>query len=93
MLGGFGKGIASTSTDLYDPSLEATHAWSRGGFLNEGRMSHTTTLLKDGRILAVGGTGSSGPIDSSEIYDPVSDVWVHVANMEGRRSNHTATLL
>jgi hypothetical protein len=35
-----------------------------------GRYAHTATLLKDGRVLIVGGTGSPGASAEAELYAP-----------------------
>lgn len=61
--------------------------------MNFARQSHTSTLLKDGRVLVAGGSGIIGPIPVSEIYDPSTDMWVSSSWMSYSRSFHTATLL
>ena len=61
--------------------------------MNVQRMSHSATLLHDGRVLAVGGTGTSGNLDSSEIFDPSTGVWTMAGTLARRRAGHTATLL
>ena len=40
------------------------------GSLAEARQGYTTTLLPDGRVLAVGGWAETGPLTSAEIWDP-----------------------
>ena len=52
--------------EIFDPK---TRAWSDGGEMNVGRFNRTATLLKDGRILAVGGEDYSltRPLASCEL--------------------------
>ncbi len=61
--------------------------------MNEGRSLHSATLLKDGRILVAGGSNRYGNMESSEILDPATGIWVTSGSMVAARSNHTATLL
>jgi hypothetical protein len=69
---------------LYDP---VTGAWSAAGELVERRLGHAMALLRDGRVLVVGGArsfldyyGSAGVLPpSAEIYDPASNGWRLVA--------------
>ena len=56
-------------------------------------MLHTTTLLKDGRVLAVGGTSKTGNLNTAELYDPETGVWYEANMMSKSRAQHTATLL
>jgi Galactose oxidase, central domain/Kelch motif len=57
----------------------------RGGF--------TATLLRDGRVLVVGGTGGSETLASAELYDPKSGRFVSSGSLARSRNAHTATLL
>ena len=57
------------------------------------RAYHTATLLLDHRVLIVGGQDGVERLSSCELYDPVSRVFVSVANMSVERADHTATLL
>jgi hypothetical protein len=61
------------------------------------RENHTATLLQDGRVLVTGGITSyfvgADFLNSTEIYDPVSETWAASANMQFSRIHSTATLL
>jgi N-acetylneuraminic acid mutarotase len=60
------------------------------------RLSHTATLLQNGKVLVVGGTiDGTFHYSSAELYDPSTNTWSSAGDM-GRgngRSDHTATLL
>jgi N-acetylneuraminic acid mutarotase len=82
---------------LYDP---ASGAWSStGSFVQgsagpQGRSSHTATLLRDGRVLVVGGAAANLETGRRpQIYDPVTGRWSIASQMAEARANHTATLL
>jgi hypothetical protein len=58
---------------------------------------HTSTLLRDGRVLVAGGVINDrldGQVSASvELYDPSSGAWTATAEMMSPRWGHTATLL
>lgn len=63
--------------EVYDPVSET---WSSTGALAVGRFDHTATLLSNGEVLVAGGTAGGGspnvgPLNSAELYDPVSGSW------------------
>jgi hypothetical protein len=67
------------------------------GSMYSARESHTATLLKDGRVLIVGGVVPAGlgwtALNSAEIYDPSTNSFSGVGDMKVARTYHTATLL
>lgn len=74
-----------------------TDAFRPAGDVGESRSNHTATLLKDGKILVVGGfTVSSGAfrdLKSAVLYDPESGQASGVGDLTTARTDHTATLL
>jgi hypothetical protein len=58
------------------------------------RAYHTASLLKDGRVMVIGGTESGGkPLASVEIYDPRQDAWSDGPDLHVARTGHTASVL
>jgi hypothetical protein len=62
----------------------AASTWSTIGSMTVARFSPTATLLPDGRVLVAGGCSGNlfgdcsvgvVPLDSAELYDPVSGSW------------------
>jgi len=80
-----GGGCWLQSTELYDP-VKGTFA--RGSQMARSHVSHTATLLPNGKVLIAG--GSAGP---AELYDPSSDSFSDTGAMVTPRWGHTATLL
>jgi hypothetical protein len=65
------------------------------GNLIQARVSHTVTLLPNGKVLLAGGTGPDGLVlNSAELFDPVT---LSATGLNGllstARTEHTATLL
>jgi hypothetical protein len=84
------------SAEIYDP---ATGEWTAAGGMGFPRAFHTATLLKDGRVLVVGGmsfiSGTLSPLATAEVFDPAGPSFRPAGSLreERGRSGHTATLL
>lgn len=71
---------------LYDPDANTITVGPPMAF---ARSSHTATLLNNGKVLIVGGSGTT----DVELYDPISDTCTTTALMSTARSAHQAILM
>jgi hypothetical protein len=73
------------------PSFTAT------GSMQTARVSHTATLLGDGKVIVIGGQGYNGKTEtalaSAELFDPSAGQFTLAGNLMTPRLLHTATLL
>ena len=62
---------ATATAEIYDPR---TQAFSATGPMNEPRVGHAAVLLRDGRVLVVGGASDASqiPLGTGEVYDPAT---------------------
>jgi hypothetical protein len=83
----------ATSAMLYDP---VSAKFTATGSMTYGRLGHTSTVLRDGRVLIVGGFERFGyPIFAlvAEIFDPGIGKFSPAASLAVPTVSHTATLL
>jgi RHS repeat-associated protein len=94
LLGGKNNSWQSTVGDarLYDSKTRKITKLASG--LIVARAYHTATLLPDGRVLVIGGAGSTGSaLISSEIFDPILDTSTNLQLELDARNHHRATLM
>lgn len=70
-------------------------AWSQAENLNVGRYYLRATTLKQGTILATGGSAADGSYPTlCEVFDPSTGTWTKTeSTLHAGRDQHTATLL
>jgi len=75
-------------------AVDVPFTFTNTGSLNIARTFHTATLLPNGKVLIAGGFDyNSGPLNSAELYDPITGTFTPTGNLNRARYVHTATLL
>ena len=91
---------ALSSAELYDPATGTFTATA--GHMTTARVSHTATLLQNGKVLVVGGdvifyngvlNTNIQSLASAEIFDPTTGTFTATGSLSEPRESHTATLL
>ena len=62
--------------------------WTMAPNMNVARVSHAASLLPNGKILVTGGYNGSASLRNADIYDPSTNTWTSVANMNSPRDSH-----
>ena len=85
-----------TTTKLAGVLDPATGTISAIIWMDHPRFGHTATVMKDGRVLIVGGKlvkGDGGLVGRNLIYDPSSEAFSEAGNLKFDRVHHKAVLL
>lgn len=83
---------AVTTAEIYDPTTETFTVVSSE--MKQPHAGHTATLLQNGKVLIVGGTGNECTYTSEmELFDPTTETFEYLGANLTDRDNHTATLL
>jgi len=107
VVGGNPIPLNAAGSELYDPEgapdpahpeLKTGGVWTPGPAPSKPRSGHGAALLKDGRLLILGGSELAGtPVNSAELYDPRTNKWSPAGTMApgagNLRSSFTATTL
>jgi len=80
-------GVASA--EVFHP---ATATFQAVGAMHFARVAHTATMLRDGRVLIVGGRGDKVNA-AAEIFDPKTSRFTETGTLHTARYKHTAGLL
>ncbi|MFB8278049.1 Kelch repeat-containing protein [Nocardia colli] len=97
--GGYADRSGSTGTtasaEIYDPNAKT---WTSVDPMNDARSVHQAVLLRDKRVLVIGGTtdvGSGAYTDLAfcEIFDPATGKWTPTGSTSRPRFDNTATVL
>lgn len=78
------------TSEVYDPRRQR---FAPGATMQQPRVSHTATLLRDGRVFVAGGWTGSAASMATEWFDPASGRFVTGPRMAVARMDGTATLL
>jgi len=79
-----------------DISVPTAGTWVSTGNMTSVRIAHTSTLLKNGKVLVVGGDAShnkSNYLDTAELYDEKTGAFTLTGKMLTYRGSHSAALL
>jgi hypothetical protein len=93
-----GSGPSYNTASVIDLTA-TTPTWQPVPAMNYSRVYHTLTMLPDGKVLAVGGSGNTdqGVITSgvlqTETWDPATQAWTAGASMAAARNYHSTALL
>jgi hypothetical protein len=85
-----GPAATHKTAEIYDP---VSDNWSQAGQLAANRTGHSSTVLKDGRVLVVGGGGLDSNLSLAEIYDPTINTWSPAGITTLARAGHSAALM
>lgn len=88
---GVGPRSHAPTAELWNPR---TLAFEPAGVAFNARKQHTATVLRDGRVLVLGGIGGDGHrLRAAEVWDPGSRSFAVVGSSLSELNGHTAAML
>ena len=87
---GSGPAAMRKTAEMYDPR---TDTWAPAGQMEISRAGHSATVLRDGRVLVVGGAGPASTIAQAEIYYPEQNMWSRAGSLSLARTDHSAQMM
>ena len=89
--GSFGQPASVGTTEIFDPE---TALWRQAAAMSQPAQGQAAVLLRDGRVLLVGGTTNDGDETARvDIYEPGTDTWTPAESISTERGHPVAILL
>jgi hypothetical protein len=85
-----GSGAVTSAAEIFDPR---TGQWTAVASLNTPRTEHSAELLRDGRVMIIGGRNLTSALAGIEIFDPERGSWTDASGLGLARKGHSSTLL
>ena len=82
--------VKSVGAEIYDVKNDS---WTKTSIQPRRTSTHTLLLLKDGKVIQVGGFSGGSSDNRVELYDPVTDKWFEGPILNNARMLHTTSLL
>lgn len=89
----FALALAALALNVLGRQPANAATFTTTGALSGSRAGHSTTLLRNGTLLVVGGFNGTVRLTSSELYNPATGGWAASGALTTGRTTHTATLM
>ncbi|CAF4650496.1 unnamed protein product [Rotaria socialis] len=61
--------------------------------MNGARYRHTVAVLANGKVLVTGGRNGSYALNTAELCDPETEIWITTSSVNHERYVHTASMV
>jgi hypothetical protein len=82
--------VPVSSAEVWDPT---TGNWTLTPPMTAEHSFCRSEVLKDGRVIVMGGDVDGGITDATDLYDPATNKWVYAGAMTGTRDEFASALL